>query len=184
MSNRQKTYRRLHGYVGFFILGIVCFYATTGILLNHRSTLKIGYKQLIEYYLVNTFDMDTMNRKAVQHLLLEMDNSATINSYEVLAEELILKTNKGTFNVHGITGSVQKSNWQHNKTWSLIRSAHTATVAGEWSWIADLYAVGLIAVSISGLYIGFRRKIFWTEQVWILFIGFLFPMVFVLISKI
>ena len=178
---RIKLNRQLHRNGGYLIVGIICFFAITGILLNHRSTLKIGYSTAVSEYQLDAFDSDTLLRKHVNNMLMKIDTSAQMKAFQLNEDQLQIFTNAGNVTIHEQTGKAEKVVWSYNQTWRVIKNLHMASFHNTWKWLSDFFALSLIIVSITGLYMAKGRNSFRKYGWWVFAVGSLVPVLLVII---
>lgn len=180
-KERIKLNRQFHRNGGYLIVGIVCFFAITGILLNHRSSLKIGFTSTVSEYELDAFDTDTILRRHVNDMLMKIDTSATTKAFLLNEDQLQIFTNSGNITIKEKTGKAEKVVWSHNQTWQMIKNLHMASFHSLWKWVSDIFAMCLVIVAITGLYMAKGMKSF-RKYGWRVFaVGSLIPVLLVII---
>ncbi|MBN2727678.1 MAG: PepSY-associated TM helix domain-containing protein [Bacteroidales bacterium] len=180
-KERIKLNRQFHRNGGYLIVGIVCFFAITGILLNHRSSLKIGYSTTVSEYQLDAFDTDTILRRHVNDMLMKIDTSAQMRAFQLNEDQLQIFINSGNVTIKEKNGEAEKVVWSHNQTWQTIKNLHMASFHSLWKWVSDFFALCLIFVAITGLYMAKGRNSF-RKYGWRVFaVGSLIPILLVII---
>ena len=172
--NLRRFLRIIHRDLGFLMVGISLVYGISGIYLNHLDGKDPAFRieaktvqlpaNLNNDELKSAWDKDEKLPKL--NKVLRIDDSQS---------RLFLDGGIGVYN--SITGSL---NYELNKKRILIywiNKLHYNKVKG-WSTVADIFAVSLILLAITGLFIVTGKKGLAGSGKWYLIIGILIPILF------
>jgi hypothetical protein len=176
--NITRWLRVIHRDLGFLVVGISLVYGISGILLNHlhgkdpafrtkedsvRFSPQLTHKELAAAWNENP-DLPTLKK------ILQIDETHS---------RLMLDGGIGVYN--STDGRLDYE--QHSKRAFIywINRLHYNKVKG-WSPIADFFAVSLLFLAVSGLFIVKGKKGFAGTGKWYLLAGLLIPVLYVLFN--
>lgn len=186
MSGSLKTKIRRwnlawHRDLGYFFSSLIIIYCISGIALNHVNEWNpdfIVYKktiQLPQSYSKHQIDHSVVASfsKMVQENDYKVYDFPTDNQVKVYYDNATLHVNFET----GV-GEYERLTKRHVFYESNV--LHRNSLAG-WKWVSDIFALMLIVISVTGIFIlkgkyGFRRR-----GVWIVLAGLLLPVAAILI---
>ncbi len=183
----RKLNRTLHRDLGYFFVGLTLVYAISGIALNHLHHWNPDFKT--ENYrgsFSNSYDFSNNKEEAAK---LIMENAGI--DYPV---KNVLSHRGGRYKVFldvgsGNTGSIIIDPEDRTYDGSVMKQRnilrefnlmHRNNFKEVWTWVSDIYALGLIILAITGVIIlrgkyGFKRY-----GVWLVAAGIVIPLVIVL----
>ncbi|MBL7724053.1 MAG: PepSY-associated TM helix domain-containing protein [Chitinophagaceae bacterium] len=170
-----------HRDLGYFFSSLIIIYCISGLALNHVNDWNpdfIIHKETVQ--LPKKYDRSEVNNELLAGLskLVKEDNYKvydfpTNNQVKVYYDNATLHINLDT----GI-GEYERLVKRHLFYESNV--LHRNSLKG-WKWVSDIFAVMLIVISITGLFIlkgkyGFKRR-----GLWIMLAGFLLPVAAILL---
>ncbi|MCO5236981.1 MAG: PepSY-associated TM helix domain-containing protein [Chitinophagaceae bacterium] len=178
-SHTSRKLRRLnltwHRDLGYFFSSLIIIYCLSGLALNHLDDWDpdfIIYKKTVHlpaHLSMNqvTDDVVTDFSKAVEESHFKIYDFPTDNQVKIYYDNASLHVNLETG-----TGHYERIGKRH--FFYEANVLHRNSLAG-WKWMSDIFAVMLIAISVTGLFIlrgkyGFRRR-----GVWFTLAGLLLP---------
>jgi uncharacterized protein len=165
-KNIIKWLRWLHRDLGYFVVGIALVYAISGILLNHRNDKDPAYTS----QQINTKFPAQLNPGSFRSHWESQGWEYQLN--KIIAREnhyqLCLKGGLGSYNAQ--TGEVSFDVYKKRPFISFINKLHYNQEKG-WTFFADFFAVSLIFLAISGLFIVQGKNGFLRRGVWIMIAG-------------
>lgn len=181
----SRKLRRLnltwHRDLGYFFSSLIIIYSFSGLALNHTDDWNpdfIIYKKTIQ--LPKSFTKAEINKEvvagfsqAVEEDHFKVFDFPTNDQVKVYYDNASLHINLKT----GI-GEYERVTKRHFFYETNI--IHRNSLAG-WKWVSDIFAIMLIVISVTGIFIlkgkyGFKRR-----GVWIMLAGFLLPVIAVVL---
>lgn len=179
----RKWVKILHRDVGYLATGLTVIYAISGIAVNHIDEWNPNYvieRTLIQVdpYPDSTYSTDQL----VKYVLSEVNETGEFKNY--------FRPDPNSINifVDGNTLNVDLKNWEVEQekveSRSIIRETnflHLNNPKKVWTYVADLFAVALAFLAITGLFMIKGKNGIKGRGWWITTIGLLIPIVFLLI---
>ena len=176
----RKTFRVLHRDIGYFIAALTLVYCISGIAVNHiedwnpsyrfsERQVNIGplpdasYLQM-QQYVVTTLNIDAGKVKG--HF---METETRFRVFLENTEEVSVDIRSGK----GLYKQVDNRVLLYK-----INALHLNNIKGIWTWVADTFAVLLIFLTITGVFIMSGKKGLSGRGKWFLAAGFALPVVF------
>lgn len=174
--------RALHRDIGYFAVGLTIVYATSGLAVNHLKDWDPNFHQV--------------NRSHQLQLPLPKDDAAAAKSalgslgvreeprevYRASATQLDLVFDQRTFHVDTTTGLVHE---EGQAARPLLRAAnwlHLNRGKKAWTYVADSYAVFLLFLAISGLFMIPGKKGLIGRGAIVALLGAAVPILYVVLS--
>lgn len=150
----SKFLRVIHRDFSYFFAGMVLIYSVTGILLNHSH-------QLNPYYFIDVKTVQVSipadSSKVNDQLLLNVfsplgENEIRSHYYpDSLTLKVFLKNGTATVNLKEQTALIENS--YRRPILYQLNMMHRNRPKAWWTWFSDLFAVGLIIITITGLFL-------------------------------
>jgi hypothetical protein len=176
----RKINRVLHRDLGYFFTGMILIYALSGVALNHSDDWNPNY--IINVNKVKVAvppDIEKAPKKAISKILQEANiNIAYKNHYFPKPGTLKIFLKKGSSVVIDLkTGESTVETLRKRPLFYEINLLHY-NPGKLWKWFSDIFAVSLIILAISGLFIlkgknGIKRR-----GAWFSFAGLLTALLF------
>ena len=165
--------RDLHRDLGYLMVGISLVYGLSGIMLNHMKTADPSYR--IEKAEIQ------LQKQATEQQVRSAWEEEDLPSITVLKSEdelwtILCRGGEGSYNAG--TGLLTYSVYTKRPLMYWINLLHYNRI-GAWMHVADVFAVSLIFFAISGLFLVRGRKGIAGRGKWLLMVGFLIPILFV-----
>lgn len=177
--NWRKLNRVLHRDIGYFFFGMTIIYALSGIALNHLKDWKPSYmidrKELTinENISKGNFDDD-----AAKSLLMKYDFDVKYKSYYFPnSNNLTIFFDDGSLSINSISKTAVYESVKRRPIFFEVNLLHY-NPGWMWKWFSDIYAVGLIIIAISGLFILRGKQGITGRGAWFTGIGIIVPLVF------
>lgn len=180
----RKFNRSLHRDLGYLFVGLTLIYAISGIALNHLHHWNPDYiKENYSAYYKGDYDFSGDRENAIIQLL----NEASID-YPMKSN---LMSRSGEIKVFldlgsGSTGKVLINTDDKSYVVDIQRKRsffyeldlmHRNNFKKIWTWVSDIYAVGLILLAITGMIILRGKKGFRKYGVWWVSAGIIIPVI-------
>ena len=169
--------RAVHRDLGFLIVGIALIYGTSGIVLNH-----IGDKDPAFRTEMNTIQLPVNLTDTELSAAWNADkNLPALKRVMHIDEDHFRMFLEGGVGVYSVAdGRLDYEKHEKRVLIYWINRLHYNKVKG-WSPIADFFAVSLILLAITGLFITKGKKGIAGSGKWYLIAGLLIPIVFVIL---
>jgi hypothetical protein len=179
--NWRKWNHLLHRDIGFICVGLTLLYALSGIAVNHvrdwnpnyrieKSQLSIGPIQPAG--IVSNITVHSIMQKLHEKKYAESYFQPDPENIWIYVEGRVIKA-------HLPSGVVEQERFERRPFWYPLNFLHLNHAKGGWTWMADLYAVTLAFLAISGLLMlrkkSLRRGLFLTAA------GILIPVLYLMI---
>lgn len=157
--NWRKWNYLLHRDIGFVCVGLTLLYALSGIAVNHVRDWNPNYR--IERRHVSIGPIQAPGLVSEQSITTIMqrlgEQKLAENRFQPDAEHVWLYVEGRVIKAHLPSGDVEQERFERRPFWYPLNFLHLNHAKGAWTWVADLYAVALGFLAISGLLM-LRRK--------------------------
>jgi uncharacterized protein len=145
--------RGLHRDIGYLCIGLTLVYALSGIAVNHLRDWNPNYKVVRTAAQIAPTDFrGVLSEAMVLDLLRQLGERATYdNIFQPDPESLMVFVEGRVIEFHLPSGTVEYERVAPRFFWHPLNFIHLNHPKKAWTWIADLYAVGLILLSLTGL---------------------------------
>jgi hypothetical protein len=183
MMKWRRLVRIIHRDIGYVVAALTIIYSLSGIAVNHINDWNPNY--IVEYdSLTITPRLDSLSsaKEARDYVVSELNIKDSVKSFfrhspfevDIFFEGKTiianLKTGKVFFETISNRTGIKESNFLHlNKPKAL------------WTWVADIFAVSLIFLAISGLFMIKGKKGFSGRGKWLFVLGIIIPIIFLII---
>lgn len=175
----KRLNRALHRDLGYFFFGITLIYAVSGISLNHRNDWNPNFIiSTREFTLNQKIQTDRINRDSALTVLRELKIDAGYKTHLLTGKNLRIFVDGGSVNIDLDQSRGSLEILRKRPLFNQINFLHRNTPGKLWTWFSDLYALALIALAISGLFIIKGPKGIKGRGAWLTVAGILVPIVF------
>ncbi len=176
----RKLIRLLHRDVGYVAFGLTIIYSVSGIAVNHVSDWNPNYVITKDTLIVSpSIDSTLASDEIVENLLQSFSIEDTVKSFFRSSPTSIdIFFNKKTLSTN-LKSRVATLETVESRT--IIRETnflHLNHPKKIWTWIADLFAVGLIFLAITGIFMIKGKKGLVGRGKWFVALGVLIPILF------
>ena len=184
----RKFNRNIHRDLGYFFVGLTIIYSVSGIALNHlhhwNPDLKTEeYKGVLEQVYNFSDNRDEASQKAVSEIGVEYPVKSTSlqrnGNIKVFLD--VGDNNTGSLVIDHDDNAYKVSILKKRVLLREMNLMHRNNLKQIWTWVSDIYALGLIILAITGMIIlrgkfGFKRY-----GVWLVGAGIVIPIVIFII---
>jgi uncharacterized protein len=176
----RKWLRILHRDIGYVAAGLTIVYTISGIAVNHRADWNPNYAVEKKISSIDLNGLDINNQEQyVKSVLYKMNETGKLkNAFFPDSSTLQIFTEGNTIvvdlNKHIVTQEKIKSR-------AVIRQSnflHLNAPKRAWTYVADLFAVSLAFLAISGLFLIKGKKGITGRGAWLTALGVLIPIIF------
>ncbi len=180
--NLRAWLRALHRDAGYLAVGLTLVYALSGLAVNHIADWDPNFTQINRTHQVSgPFPAD--ERQAARRVLSQLAPDLAVEDvYRVSDTEIEIVAADVTYHLNPKTGRVRE---EGQKARFLLRAAnwlHLNRGKKAWTYIADGYAVFLLFLAISGLFMIRGRKGLFGRGALLASLGAAIPILYVVLS--
>ena len=179
--NWRKLNRALHRDLGYIFVGMTIIYSVSGIVLNHRK--PGGDASLLsrsEEFVSEPIKRENFTKDVIFQLLEEKDleRSEYKNFYFPSEGRAMIYLNMGHIELDLISGKGKLVTIKKRPILTEFNFLHYNKPKKLWTWFSDIFAVALILLAVTGLFIirgknGIRKR-----GAILVSIGIIIPLVF------
>ncbi|HPQ33266.1 MAG TPA: PepSY-associated TM helix domain-containing protein [Tenuifilaceae bacterium] len=150
----RKLNRVLHRDISYFFAGMALIYSISGIALNHLHQWNPNYIiTKIEFNAELPKDTSQINKELIESIVSEQDDSNILSYYYPKKATLkaFVKGGTVTFNLESGTAVIEKA--ERRPFFAHLNFLHYNNPRKWWTAFSDAFAVGLIVITITGLFI-------------------------------
>lgn len=174
--------RALHRDFGYLVIGLTVIYAVSGLAVNHIADWDPSFRQLERTHQVTT-PLPDDDDEAARSVLASLGVTETPREvYRADDSQLDLVFDQRTFHVDTRSGKVVEEGQSPRFFLRLANWLHLNRGKQAWTLIADAYAVLLLFLALSGLFMIPGRKGLIGRGAVIALIGAAVPVVYVSLS--
>ncbi|MBB5347814.1 PepSY-associated TM helix domain-containing protein [Desulfoprunum benzoelyticum] len=174
----------LHRDIGYICIGLTIIYAISGVVVNHTSH-GFNPSYTIEKTTAEVSPLPQGNEPSsayVAQVLRELGETAGLKNVAMLSPQTIRIFVEGnTIDVDLGSGKVLQEKVTRRPLLFEMNYLHLNKAKGLWTWLADIYAIALLIVAVTGMLM-IRRATRWRGII-LTGTGFLIPFLYLLIMS-
>ena len=166
----------LHRDIGYFSVALVIVYGVSGLAVNHIADWNPNYiqqKEIVSIESIVSEEKDTIVALAIKRLQL---SAPPENYFRPDPETAQLFYSGKTYSIDLPTGTVLIEETRRRMVLFEMNQLHLNAPKGIWTYIADLFALSLIFMGISGLFILKGKTGLWGRGKWFVLAGTALPL--------
>ncbi|MDF1574127.1 MAG: PepSY-associated TM helix domain-containing protein [Bacteroidales bacterium] len=181
----RKWNRWIHRELGFLFFGMTIIYGISGIALNHHAARHwdpglITLARTIQYPgILQKSEVDRNTIEEILEMTGEKENYKQF--YFPDQDHLMIYLTGGHITMDLPSGEIKLTKIRNRPVFSELNYLHYNKPKKLWTWFSDLYAFGLILISISGLLLLKGRKGITGRGGILTMVGILIPLAFLII---
>jgi hypothetical protein len=178
----RKLNRNLHRDLGYIFFFLTVIYGLSGIALNHIDDWNPSYiVKYNELQIEEKLEKENLNRNAVVSLLKEYSPGEKYKNHYFPNEstlKIFIKDGNVNIDLESGQGYIETS-----KRRPLFHQANYLHYNPHkvWTWISDIYAISLIILAFTGLFILKGKNGITGRGAWLTAIGIIIPVIFLLV---
>lgn len=165
----------LHRDIGYLAVGLSIVYGVSGVAVNHKADWNPSYrvgKTFRQIAPVEATDREAIVREALEKLAIDQ---VPRNAFRPNPETLQLFFRQATYSIDLPSGAVVIEAARPRPVLFEFNQLHLNTPKRLWTVVADLYAVALIALAVTGMFVLKGRTGITGRGAWLTAIGVLLP---------
>lgn len=179
----RKWIRILHRDIGYIAFGLTIIYAISGIAVNHVDEWNPNYviektKSQIDMTGINNSLPDSILIKLILEQLNETRNFKGAFRSEENTIQIYLDGN--TIKANLISGEIENEFVRNRTVFREVNFLHLNHPKKLWTYFADAYAVALVLLAITGLFMIEGKKGITGRGKWFTALGILLPIIFLI----
>lgn len=157
----RKYCRKIHSHLSYFFVGVILIYAISGLTMNHLKDFNPQYMISVkDYQAVGSYPhKQNFTKNQVLELLKEVNeqDNYTKHYYPNQSTMKVFLKNGSSFSLNTETGEVKYEALKKRPFFSQLSFLHY-NPSNWWTIFSDIFAVSLIIICISGLFINKGRN--------------------------
>ncbi len=177
----RKLIIATHRDVGYFFAGLTVIYAISGVAVNHIDDWNPSYVIRREVVEIGSLP-DGARLEVASEVLDRMQISDEPRSVARMGPDQIkVFLEQRTLTVGLPGGRVVDEHARRRFAFFEVNYLHLNHGKGFWTWFADLYAVGLLVLACTGIFIITGKKGLGGRGRWLLIAGLVIPIVYLVV---
>lgn len=151
MSFRRFNHA-LHRDIGYLCIGLTLIYGLSGIAVNHLQDWNPNYtmERAVSKIPPSSYRGVVSETMVLDMLRLIGERPAYENIFQSDPESLTVFVDGRVIQFHLPTGVVEHERVKQRPVWHALNFIHLNHAKKTWTWVADVYAAGLILLSLTG----------------------------------
>lgn len=172
----------VHRDLGYLCAGLTLVYAISGVAVNHRADWNPNFIITRETVQLGSVDRDApASEQFVSQVLDELSlEGAVRGTFRPDPESVDIFMEGATVSVDLEAGTATVEKVRDRPILRAMNFLHLNTPKKLWTWMADLYAIALALLAITGLFILKGKKGITGRGAWLTGAGVVIPVVFLL----
>lgn len=178
--NWRRWNNIIHRDLGYLCFGMTIIYAVSGLAVNHIHEWNPNYSIDRVSAMVDTAPLQEMpQEEAVHEILSQLGETGELkNSHKLNKQTLLIFVVNNNITVNLETGEVMQEKSIPRKVLYEMNFLHINHAKKIWTWVADLYAVGLAVLAVTGLFVLRGKRGITGRGAWLTSIGIFTPLFF------
>ncbi len=179
MRHWRKLLRVLHRDIGYLAVGLTLIYGISGIAVNHIADWNPNYSIQKTTIVLDSIPKHLGKDEMTSFILQAIGETGNVkNSFRPSPNELEIFVEGNTISVNYDTKTVTQEKFNPRFFIKETNDLHLNKPKGIWTYIADLFAVALMFLALTGLFILKGKNGITGRGAWLTAIGFLIPLIF------
>jgi len=167
-----------HRDIGYFFAGLTVIYAVSGVAVNHIEHWNPNYvirREVVEVGVLPFGEPSELGAEVLSRMGISEEPRSVIRMNR---DELKVFLDQRTLTVALPRGHVVDEHARRRFTFFEVNYLHLNHGKGFWTWFADVYAVGLLILACTGIFILPGKKGLGGRGRWLLITGLAIPIVY------
>lgn len=179
--NWRKWNNLIHRDLGYLCFGLTIVYVISGVAVNHIDRWNPSYRvEHLRSRLELPVAVTGLDQQYIDGLLARLgENRRFLNSFQPDPQTLQLFVEGNTITLNLATGEVLQEKVTARPLLRQVNFLHLNHPKKLWSWFADLYAVSLGLLAVTGLFVLRGNKGITGRGAWLTGLGVILPIFFI-----
>lgn len=175
----RKWNNIIHRDLGYLCFGLTIIYVISGVAVNHIGDWNPTYNIYRETTIISPPPSSLGDKDIVRSILQQLDETGEVkDSFRPDPETIQIFVVDNTITANIKTGSVVQEKTRKRKLLYQVNFLHLNHPKKLWTWFADLYALALGVLAITGLFVLRGKKGITGRGAWLVTAGFILPLFF------
>lgn len=177
----RKWNNIIHRDLGYLCFGLTIIYVISGVAVNHIHHWNPTYAIERLNSTVDLSGVDISDNNAITSVVLAQlgENAPLKNIFRLDRNTLKIFVENNNITVNLPTSSITEEKSARRNILYQANFLHLNHAKKLWTWFADLYAVALGLLAITGLFVLRGKKGITGRGAWLTAIGFIIPLFFI-----
>lgn len=177
--NWRRWNNIIHRDLGYFLVAMTLVYSISGIAVNHVADWNPNYDRQREIFTIESTAANTRETILADVLpKLGLKEQELLNSFRPDPETIQLFLEGKSYSIDLPTGTVIAETVHRRPVLFELNQLHLNTPKGIWTYISDFFALSLIIIAISGIFVLKGKNGLVWRGVWFVGAGILVPLVY------
>lgn len=178
----RRWLRAIHRDIGYVLTGLTVIYSVSGIAVNHISEWNPNYVIERKINILKLSDNEKTSTQTMVKAIINKsgDDEKVKNSFRPDSNSIKIFTEKHTLSYNLSSQELTKEEIKDRPFLKESNFLHLNAPKKIWTYVADAFAVGLIFLAISGLFMVKGKNGMKWRGTWLTLAGILIPILFLL----
>jgi len=181
----RKWNNLLHRDIGYLCVGLTVVYAVSGVAVNHRADWNPSYDIASEtMVLENAHDLDPLDGGFADAVLRRLELGGNVRgTFRRSPTEVDIFLGDATLSVDLAAGTAAYEQVRERPVLRETNFLHLNEPKKLWTYMADVYAVLLAFLAVSGMFVLKGKNGIKGRGAWLTVAGILVPIIFLLLYR-
>lgn len=178
----RKLIIATHRDVGYFFAGLTVMYAISGVAVNHIDDWNPNYvirREVVEVGVLPFGEAPELGSEVLSRMGITEEPRSVVRMSQ---DQLKVFLEQRTLTVELPGGRVVDEHARRRFAFFEVNYLHLNHGKGFWTWFADIYAVGLLVLACTGIFIITGKKGLGGRGRWLLIAGLVIPIVYLFLA--
>lgn len=179
----RKWFRNIHRELSYLFAGVICVYAISGICLNHKRDFNSNITiNRYEIQISGEFPMDSLSKDKLHEFVAQLPDTEIYTRHASVGDNSVKVFFKGgsSMELNLSNGEARYEKIRKRAFFSSLNRLHYNPTRW-WTWFSDIFAVCLLVITITGLFMLKGPKGMIGRGGIEFLIGILIPLLFILL---
>jgi len=178
----RRWLRAIHRDIGYILTGLTVIYSVSGIAVNHVDEWNPNYIIKKNTTFLKLSDKEKYSTQSIVSAIMSKsgDNESLKSSFRPDSNSIKIFTEKHSLYYDLSSGELIKEEIKDRPLLKESNYLHLNTPKKVWTYVADTFAVGLIFLAVSGLFMVKGKNGMKWRGTWLTIAGILIPILFLL----
>ena len=180
-TDTSNFLRKWHRDIGYFFVGLIISFSISGIALNHRTTFNSrSYTYLSEpLHFELPQEEGKIDEAYVKSIIPELGVDNEYRTFRIRNGSLRVYYEDAQVEIDIVTGDGERE-WLKKRILLAEMADLHQTTNSWWVWYSDIFGIGMLLISLSGMFMVTGKNGFKKRGWWLATIGLVFPLIFLI----
>jgi uncharacterized protein len=178
----RRWLRAIHRDLGYILTGLTVIYSVSGIAVNHANDWNPNYIIEKKTSILKLDDREKISTQTIVNAIMIKagENEILKNGFRPDSNSIKIFTDKHNITYDLASEELTKEDIKARPFLKESNYLHLNTPKKIWTYVADAFAVGLIFLAVSGLFLVKGKNGMKWRGTWLTIAGILIPILFLL----